>query len=188
MPTYSQDWFTAHIPIWTSVLSHLRDVPTKALEIGSFEGRSTVWLLENILLHKDSRIVCVDPYKSYSDLKNVDIDWDVIKQRFMDNTAPWKDKVELWQMDSKDLGKTDYNQYDFIYVDGGHESRQVFIDLALSHLLLKQGGIMIIDDYLWGGLAVGNNVPKGAIDAFMTAFSGDYELKSLGYQIILQKK
>lgn len=30
------------------------------LEIGSYEGRSAVWFLENILTHPTARIVCVD--------------------------------------------------------------------------------------------------------------------------------
>ncbi len=32
------------------------------VEIGSFEGRSTLWILENLLRHPDSRMHCIDTF------------------------------------------------------------------------------------------------------------------------------
>ena len=43
--------------------------------------------------------------------------------------------------------KLDIN-FDVIYVDGSHYSIDVFNDLTNSDLLLKKGGILIIDDLL----------------------------------------
>lgn len=189
MAIYTVDWFTPHISIWQSVLQPFRDKPVKFLEIGSFEGRSTVWLLENILTHADSTITCVDPYKEYEDLQKQHIDWEAVKNRFIENTKQWEQKVLLKQEESTNFMRyCTENTYDFIYLDGCHTARQTMIDAILAHIILKPDGILIFDDYLWAGLAIANNVPKGSIDAFMTSFSGDYDLKSLGYQVILQKK
>lgn len=188
MATYSEDWFDKNIPVWEVILADLKDKPIKALEIGSFEGRSTVWLLENILTHEDSRIVCIDPYKNYRDLEKFSMNWEEIRQRFFDNTEPWKHKVKLWQSESSDVLRFLEDQFDFVYVDGGHESAQCLIDGVLSHLLLKPGGILIFDDYLWAKLSKAPNVPKSAIDAFMDCFSEQYDLISAGYQIALRKR
>ena len=48
MTTFTQDWFSHNIPGLESIVKLLpsnKDI----LEIGSFEGRSTCWLLENVL-------------------------------------------------------------------------------------------------------------------------------------------
>ena len=39
--------------------------------------------------------------------------------------------------------------YDVIYVDGSHTARDVLQDAVLGWGLLKRGGLMIFDDYLW---------------------------------------
>ena len=57
---FTEDWFTNNIPTWNKVLGNLRNKPVKFLEIGSFEGRSATWALENILTHKDSQLYCID--------------------------------------------------------------------------------------------------------------------------------
>jgi hypothetical protein len=36
--------------------------PVNFLELGSYEGRSTVWMLESLLTHPQSHITCVDPF------------------------------------------------------------------------------------------------------------------------------
>ena len=39
---------------------------------------------------------------------------------------------------------------DFIYVDGSHQAHDVLCDAILSFKLLRVGGIVCFDDYLWG--------------------------------------
>ena len=61
--------------------------------------------------------------------------------------------------------------FDFIYVDGSHVARDVLADAVVSFKLLKIGGIMVLDDYLWHQKPPfeGNvlQIPKLAIDAFV---------------------
>ena len=59
---FNADWFTKNIPNWQKYLAHLKGVEANALEIGCWEGQSTVWLLENILTHENSTITCVDNF------------------------------------------------------------------------------------------------------------------------------
>ncbi len=192
MPTFThEDWFSKHIPMWETVLHDnlSKDKPLHALEIGSFEGRSTVWLLDNVLTHPDSNIICIDSFDGGTDLPATGaFDWKEIRNHFEKNTESYKEKVELWVRDSKNLlPLMDHAQFDLIYVDGSHQSAECLIDSVLSHLLLKEGGIIIFDDYLWFGLRKGTVSPKPAIDAFMECFAEKYAIITIGYQVILQK-
>jgi predicted O-methyltransferase YrrM len=185
----TQNWFKQNIPIWTHVLKGLTGKPIKAIEIGSFEGESTVWLCENILTHKDSHLDSVDPYLPYLDpqfgLNQRTMD--LIEERFYKNTEPFKDKITTHKMSSFDYLKSRTELADLIYVDGDHSAKACLIDMVQSHLILSPGGIMITDDYLWAGLFEGLDVPKGAVNYFTSAFAEEYKLISIGYQVILQK-
>lgn len=183
---YSQDWFTQNIKLWEFLLKPLSDNPIKAIEIGSFEGRSTIWLCENVLTHKDSHIDCVDPYQPYLEM-NLDLDMEASKKRFFQNTKPYKDKITMHQMKSDIYLKARTEMADLIYVDGDHTYKACLKDMVQSHLLLKPDGIMIIDDYLWAGMLEGPDLPKGAVNSFMAGFAEEYSLLSIGYQVILKK-
>jgi predicted O-methyltransferase YrrM len=186
---FSQNWFKQNIPIWTHVLKGLAGKPIQAIEIGSFEGESTVWLCENILTHKDSHLDSIDPYLPYLDPKfGLDAErMAEVEERFYKNTEPFKDKITPHKMLSFDYLKERKEPADLIYVDGDHSAKACLIDMVQSHLILKPGGIIITDDFLWAGLLEGIDVPKGSINSFMTAFAQDYSLLSIGYQVILQK-
>jgi hypothetical protein len=61
---FSEDWFTWNLPIWEEILGHLRGKPNiHYLEIGVFEGRSLIWMLENILTHPTSKATCIDVFR-----------------------------------------------------------------------------------------------------------------------------
>lgn len=47
------------------------------------------------------------------------------------------------------LAKGYSNYFDFIYVDGSHEAPDVLFDALLAHRLVKVGGVIAFDDYLW---------------------------------------
>lgn len=183
---FTQSWFSRNIPMWEKMLAPLKNKPVKALEIGSFEGQSTVWLLENILTHPQASIICVDAFSSTEELK--DVDWDKVKARFHLNIAGFEEKVNLKVGKSREiLQYMTPNTFDFIYIDGSHLAKDVLIDCVLSHMLLRKDGIIIMDDYLWGGFQSNLAFPKPAIDAFLECFATEYQLLSLGYQVALKK-
>lgn len=189
---YSTDWFSKNIPVWELALADFKGEPITALELGSFEGRSAVWLLENILTDPGARLVCVDSWKDnifFTDPNQPSVDWDKVKERFRDNVKPHATKVFAHEQRSTEyLQENQDKEFDLIYVDADHTSSACLTDGVLSHLILKPGGIIIFDDYLWAGLAHAPNVCKGAIDAFMECYSEQYELLSCGYQVALRKK
>jgi predicted O-methyltransferase YrrM len=53
--------------------------------------------------------------------------------------------------------------------------------------LLKQGGIMVFDDYLWGDPRVPLRRPKMAIDAFMNIYAAEINVMNIGLQMAIKK-
>ena len=78
-------------------------------------------------------------------------------------------------------------QFDFIYVDGSHTAPDVMIDACMAIGLLKQGGIMLFDDYLWQDMPGLLHRPKLAVDLFVTLFSEKSNLIMIGHQVAIQK-
>src|SRR5437868_2121003 len=64
--SFTADWFSHHIPTWNKYLSHLKGKANiKVLELGSYEGKSSLWLLSNILTHPSSHIWCCDLFPAW---------------------------------------------------------------------------------------------------------------------------
>jgi predicted O-methyltransferase YrrM len=57
--------------------------------------------------------------------------------------------------------------FDFIYVDGSHQAPDVLEDLVMAYQLLRVGGLLVCDDYLWRHKDGVLHEPKIAIDSFL---------------------
>jgi predicted O-methyltransferase YrrM len=187
---FSKDWFSNNIPRWEKHLKKLiktgKNNPLKALEIGSFEGRSAIWTLENILVHPDSKITCIDNYNSITSSRKRNIS----KQRFLQNTKKFGNKVSLVEEDSRDALKTPEllnKQFDFIYIDASRHSKNVLEDAILSLPLLKVGGYIVFDDYT-SSKEHDYSCPKKGIDTFLDIFHDEMKVENTSWQVIARKK
>ncbi len=77
--------------------------------------------------------------------------------------------------------------FDIIYIDGCHLALNVLFDAVSAWLLLKPGGLLIFDDYLWETGKPPSQRPQLAIDLFLEFLHGRYDLVSKAYQVILRK-
>lgn len=194
MTFYTQDWFSGNIGRFNKHLNGLKDKPDlKFLEIGSFEGRSTVWLLENILTDETSRITCIDTFEGSFEHQVLKLNLHNLYDVFMNNVAAHKHKVKPIKAKSSDgllLPEVRNDKYDFIYVDGCHEAKEVLEDAIMCFQILKDGGIMIFDDYLW--TCPGDNspqmTPKIAVEAFMSCYAKHIDILEIDYQVVIRKK
>lgn len=192
---FTQDWFSEHIPIWEQLLPTL-PAHDKFLEIGSFEGRSACWLLQHALSFKGS-LYCIDTWGGSPEF------WvlppETVREsfeRFRRNIAIAKHpsqhvmmfRNQSWKALGSLIGDNQEGSFDFIYVDGGHAAHQVLQDLCLAWPLLKTGGLMVCDDYIWDLHREILLRPKIAIDAFAAMFYREIILESIGYQYIIRKK
>ena len=63
MPHFTSDWFSNALVNFDYITNYLQKQKTvdSILEIGSHEGRSTCWMLEN-MLSDTGTITCIDPF------------------------------------------------------------------------------------------------------------------------------
>ncbi len=196
---FTADWFSGHTPVWTQLIEQLK--PTRILEIGSFEGRSTCYLMENCSKIAPVEIYCVDTWEG-----GVEHDKNAmgeVERRFDHNVTLAKQRAshaasvrKLKKTSTQALAEIVARReapFDLIYVDGSHQAPDVLTDAVLAFQLLRIGGIMIFDDYLWrlgpDGKQDPLNMPKPAIDSFINIFQR--KLRIIGglpiYQLYIEK-
>ena len=190
---FTEDWFSENNPEkvvrqFDEILSEFKGRPCMFLEIGSFEGMSTIWMLENILTEEKSQIFCIDAWAEWTGDAFV---------RFISNInkTGLKDKVHIVKGDSSEELRIFPKEYfDFIYVDGNHDEKAVIKDAINSFRILKKGGIMALDDYLLGirypntpGSKAMNGLAKKAIDYFVNVFEDELEVIHKDYQLWIRK-
>src|SRR3954451_18554436 len=61
---FTRNWFVPHIPRWEKVLGGLRNNVINVLEIGVFEGRSTVWILDELFHKPESKLITIDTFEN----------------------------------------------------------------------------------------------------------------------------
>lgn len=187
---YRTDWFTYHIDNWNNELEKFKGKPDLLfLEIGSYEGRATRWLLDNILTHKTSKIVCIDPFDSTEEYRELNIDMTNISSSFIENVQKHLDRITIEMGLSQEILRNYgfVGKFDFAYVDGSHTSWSVLEDIMLTWRLIKKGGIMTCDDYNWRRKLPIIQKPHKAIDAFLECFEGQYNLIRQEYQVVVEK-
>ena len=193
---HTQDWASENFPTWERILSPVKGKPFTILEIGSFEGRSTIWFLENILTHEDSRMVCIDPWDLEGNVYEKDYNMSDAMEKFKANTEKYSEKIfpirgfsfsVLCGLHAEKIFPI-VPKFGLIYIDGNHETRSVLEDCVLSWPLLDDLGILIFDDYASSN--VDNPIrehPKMAIDSFLNTIPGQYQILWCQYQLIIQK-
>ena len=177
-PTFTKDWFSWNIPIWIKLFSKYTNQTTHYLEIGSYEGRSLIWMVENILKHPESKAVSIDTFDHGT------------YRRFAKNTKNMTDRLTVMRERSQSaLNRlyTNHERFDIIYIDGNRSSRHVLEDAVLSFTLLKPGGYLIFDDYT-SGVHHDNTCPKQAIDGFVGAYAEEVKVVQQKWQLVVQKR
>lgn len=179
------DCFSSRIPQWKHDLAHFAGAPNlKFLEIGSFEGYSAVWLLDQILTHDSSHLTCIDIFEN----EEAECLYDLNISR---SSAPHR-VTKLKGSSDDELIQLGKNNFDFIYVDGCHEQVNILQDAVLAWRLLKAGGVMTFDDYQLAEdplfkLVFDEERPEVGIEAFLAVYQNRYRLIRSGYQVTIQK-
>ena len=123
-------------------------IPNTYIEVGVFEGITTVWFSDLVTPHnKNFKLYAVDPHKGSSDMYD---DFTIVQENFLYNiNANVHKNVTHISKHSHD-GLIDLiNQNvkaEIIYVDGDHTASAVLTDLVLSWQLLSVGGVILCDD------------------------------------------
>jgi predicted O-methyltransferase YrrM len=187
---FSNTWFDGSIDLWLDLLAPLKlpARPADLLEVGSWEGRSSAFLLSYL---PQARLTAVDTWEGGIEHQER-ADLATLEQRFDHNLSPFRDRlvkrkglssVVLAQMVAQGT-----ERFDFIFVDGSHFADDVMLDAVLSWQLLRENGVMVFDDYLWRLPRYGwKKNPAQAINLFLQLNRGDYALLHVGHQLALRK-
>lgn len=189
---FSNGWFDMNVREFDIVLSKIGKSVQNILEVGSYEGRSTLFMLDHC---PRARIVCIDPFLNDGTSYNESGLDTQCKRIFLHNTAAYRDRITLMQEKSSEaLPKllASGRRFDLIYIDGSHMSDSVFADSMISARLLTPGGVVLFDDYGHFPHAYPDLVylsPPVAINLFFRHMYHDhfkvvYKAYSIGFQLI----
>jgi predicted O-methyltransferase YrrM len=184
-PIFTVDWFSDNIPLWSRILSEFQGKDVNALEVGSFQGRASRWLMENILTHPNAKLTCIDTFEGSVE-HSPELIQD-LRTLFDYNLSPFQEKLNVLVGNSRYVLPKLEQSFDFAYIDGDHRAFAVIEDAIHAFRLLKFGGILIFDDYLWTGGSRDIDNPRIAIDAFLEINKGRYVVLHKAYQLIIRK-
>lgn len=152
----------------------------KYLEIGAYYGANVISVGKTYGSHPESELYCIDPwidYNDYPEYKNIQENTYETFLRNIQNSGE-KDKIKIKRgFSDEEIVKFEDNFFDIIYIDGNHEPEYILEDAVLSFRKLKVGGIMIFDDYGWGGP---DHTIKG-IHGFLSGYHKNIDILNINY-------
>ena len=182
--TFGRDWFYKS-EIYQNA-KYFLDLNNKLeiLEIGSFEGLSTTYFIDNFLSKPNSKITVVDPFLLYSENDHKTILDNIQIRNFFFNLSKsaYPEKVQYLGLTSDKFFEVNKKKYNFIYIDGMHTKEQIPKDIINSWDSLLIDGIIWMDDYLGD-----NSKLKKSFDDTIASLKGKHEVIHKGYQIAIKK-
>jgi hypothetical protein len=179
--TYS-DWFSQNIPIWDIFIKDIGNI--NYLEIGSFEGRSLLYISE---LDNCKSAHGVDTFEGSDE--HLAINFQTVFENFKSNLNLIKKKnISYSKLDSDSFFKDNNSKFNLIYIDGSHEYEDVKKDFINALECLQNNGYIIFDDFVWSFY---DDVQRNPMNAIMQCYiKYNFCLKIIYFnrQVILQKK
>lgn len=158
----------------------------QALQIGAYCGDASEWLLTNVLTDRHAWLVDVDTWEGSNEVGHQSIDFAEVKA-FYDERMRRFSHVGRFQGTSDQYFAQQPSGFDFIYIDGSHQTEQVLRDAVNADQYLKVDGILAFDDYLWWEYNNARDVPGPAIDAFIRCYEKRYEVLEKSAQVWLRR-
>jgi len=184
--------------IFENVLNMFKDYrEIDILEIGTYTGTSVIEMLKILPNATASVIDRWEDYDEENDGKKIGI-LKAIKENdaekvFYSNLAVYdmEGRVSAYKgssIDSLMRMVRDYKLFDFIYVDASHKCLDCFVDMVLSWPLLKRGGVLGVDDYLYNMSSKDVlDSPYQGVNRFLELYDKEYEIIHKGYRVFLKK-
>jgi len=167
------------------------------LEIGTFAGVSIIEMISYLNKQTSNASIhgtVIDTWKDYPE-KHRGMD-NIIEDAFHQNikTMNMQNQITVLKGTSRNhlINLIKQNKtFNLIYVDGSHLALDCFLDLELSWELLKQNGILIVDDYLWKLKETSKEnlfeIPFKGATRFFENHSTEFRILIKNYRVFLQK-
>ena len=184
-----EDVFSPNIPVWEKIVSQF--VSINYLEIGSFEGRSTVFIAEQKNIES---VMAVDTFEGSDEydkngmVKHNNVSFETVYNNFKYNLSLVNKKNINFLKDTSDnFFINNKSRFNLIYIDGSHHYENVKKDFINSYNCIEKNGIMIFDDFLWFYYDDYKKNPICAIIECYEKYKNNLELIFLNHQIIFRK-
>ena len=193
---FTHDYFSANVPNWRGWFeTHIRATPLRALEIGSWQGGSACWLLDQVIGPRGGRLTCIDPFGGSSEhadflprvLGEVGATLEGLFDENVRRTGRAAQARKLAGYSQDVLPGLSGERFDFIYVDGAHEAKFVIQDALLCWRLLPPGGHMLFDDVPFTFADRPEQDTARAIEFFLSVFADEIEVLERGRQLLLRR-
>jgi len=153
------------------------------LQIGAFTGDATLWLFDHILTGDGSTLVDVDTWEGSDEPEHEAMDFGDVERVYDERTSGLVESGRLRKFKgssssffrSRSALERLFGLFDFTYIDGDHTAVGVLSDAVHAYPLLKVGGLLAFDDYLWKSGKGRLNDPSPAIDAFADLYGDRLE-------------
>jgi len=185
---FNHKWFDYQKPVHEKFLNTFCDKEISILEIGAYEGMSTLFFLDNY----NSTVDTIDPFIEGDKTTPVDsltfniFNKNVSKCKRKGNLTVYKDYScnvlpELLLQNKR---------YDYILIDGSHLSTDVLVDAIICYNLVKPNGYIFFDDFQHDNLEENRNNRLKATDGirkFIELYDESITIRHLGYHLVIQK-
>ncbi|RLD17833.1 MAG: methyltransferase [Bacteroidetes bacterium] len=122
--------------------------PKRALEIGTFTGYAAICIARGLYENGILDTIEVNPERE-----------EIIRKYL--NLADVSARVKLHIGNALDIIPNLEEQYQFIFIDAGKKDNATYYDMTID--LLAPGGLMLIDNVLWGGKVIQDPNDKDAM-------------------------
>ncbi|CAM9284767.1 unnamed protein product [Choristocarpus tenellus] len=211
--TVGQDWCRGQLPVWKKLVAPavLQQVAKKpcipgvlgtkksfnVLEIGSWEGLSASWWLRNLCTQEESKLWLVDHFDSNRGpgrerRRKLEFNLRLTGSRHRVRVLPFF-SLQAFCQHILPSGTT----FDFVYIDGDHNTMATLEDCLMAWQVLNEGGYMLLDDYEMPARSEqcphnpvsmdAPDHPKRGIDTFLSVAREEIEIVHKGYQVFVRK-
>lgn len=156
------------------------------LQVGAFTGDATMWLLTHILTGPGSTLTDVDTWRGSDEPEHEPFDFVEVERTYDARTVALRASGRLVKF--KGSSETFFRSepetlFDFVYIDGDHTAAAVLSDGMHAYRMLKPGGLLAFDDYLWKSGKGAEYDPGPAIDVISGTLYGRLEKLEQGLQV-----
>jgi len=188
--TFTHDYFSGHIANWQRWFAEtITTSPIRILEVGSWQGGSTLWLLDHVIRPRGGEITCCDTWEGSSEhtfLAPLGLSLEELFDANVARTGLTAQVRKLKGQSQDVLPTLQAGSFDFIYIDGAHEAQAVIQDAIHAHRLLAPGGFLLFDDLNYTFADASQNT-SNAVDFFCNTFASEYREWARGAQLLLQR-
>jgi predicted O-methyltransferase YrrM len=159
------------------------------LQIGVYTGDASIFLLQEFSHLENFTLTDVDTWTAGDSEEMHELDFQEIEKIYFNRTK-YEQKIGKCiqkKMTSDLFFAGNQEKFDFVYIDGNHESIQLLKDALNAIKCVEEGGIVAFDDYLGAEDKPLGQRPKFVLDLFLTLMEGKVEIVINNYQLWVRK-